>query len=121
MIEDKIKKEDVNMVIKDSDIETWHKRLDHIGEKGLETLAKKWFLSSFAGTSLKTCVYCLAGKTHKVTFKSFSPSRKSQILDLIHIDICMMQNRSIGGALYFMTFINDCSRKVWTFALKSKD
>ena len=33
----------------------------------------------------------------------------------------MMQNRSIGDALYFVTFIDDCSRKVWAFALKSKD
>ena len=32
-----------------------------------------------------------------------------------------MQNRSIGDALYFVTFIDDCSKKVWAFALKSKD
>ena len=70
--------------------------------------------------SLKTCVNCLAGKTHRVAFKSFFPSRKSQILDLIHTDVCMMQSRSIWGALYFVTFIDDCFRKVWAFALKSK-
>ena len=33
----------------------------------------------------------------------------------------MMQSRSIRGALYFVTFIDDLSRKVWAFALKSKD
>ena len=33
----------------------------------------------------------------------------------------MMQSRSIRGALYFVTFIDDCFRKVWAFALKSKD
>ena len=31
-----------------------------------------------------------------------------------------MQSRSIGGAFYFVTFIDDCSRKVSAFALKSK-
>ena len=41
VIEAKIKKEDVNVAVKDSDIEIWHKRLGHIGEKGLETLARK--------------------------------------------------------------------------------
>ena len=41
VIEAKIKKEDVNLVVKVSDIETWHKRVGHIGEKGLETLVKK--------------------------------------------------------------------------------
>lgn len=32
----------------------------------------------------------------------------------------MMQSRSIRGAIYFMTFIDDWSRKVCAFALKSK-
>ena len=71
--------------------------------------------------SLKNCVHYLVGKTHKVAFKSFSSSRKSQILNLIHTDVFMMQTRSIGGALYFMAFIDDCSRKVWAFTLKSKN
>ena len=80
----------MNVVVKDTDIETWHKRLGHIGEKVLETLARKGFLPSFAGMSFKTCAHYLAGKTHRVAFKSFSPFRKSQILDLIHTDVCMM-------------------------------
>ena len=33
ILEAKIKKQDVNMAIKDFDIETWHKRFGHIGEK----------------------------------------------------------------------------------------
>ena len=32
-----------------------------------------------------------------------------------------MQTRPISGALYFVTFIDDHSRKVWGFALKTKD
>ena len=31
------------------------------------------------------------------------------------------QTRTVGGALYFVTFIDDHSRKVWGFALKTKD
>ena len=112
MIEAKINKANVNVVVKDYDIETWYKRLSHISEKMLETLDRKWFLPSFAGMSLKTCVHCLDGKTYRVAFKIFSPSRKSQILDLIHADVCMMQSRLIGGAFYFVTFIDDYSRKV---------
>ena len=73
----KIKKKDVNLVVKDSDIKTWHKRLGHIGEKGLETLTRKEFLPSFASMSLKTCVHCLIEKAQRVAFKSFSSSKKS--------------------------------------------
>ena len=68
MIEVNIKKEDVNMAIKDSDIETWHKRLDHIGEQGLETLTKKGFLPSFTGF-VPQDLYLLFGQ--KGTHSSF--------------------------------------------------
>ena len=32
-----------------------------------------------------------------------------------------MQTRTVGGALYFVTLLDDHSRKVWGFALKTKD
>ena len=32
-----------------------------------------------------------------------------------------MQSNTLGGALYYVTFIDDHSRKVWAYALKSKD
>ena len=32
-----------------------------------------------------------------------------------------MNDKTLGGAIYFVTFIDDHSRKVWAFALKSKD
>ena len=67
--------------------------------------------------SLKIYVHYLVEKIYRIAFKSFSPSRKSHILDLI----CMIQNRSIGDALYFVTFIYDCFRQVWAFTWKSRD
>ena len=104
VIKAKIKKEDMKLAVKDSDTEIWHKRLGPIDKKLLETLARKDFLPSFVGISLKTCVYWLARKTQGIVFKSFSPCKKSQILDLIHTDVCMMQNRPIRDILYFVTF-----------------
>lgn len=73
------------------------------------------------GTPLKTCDNCLAGKTHRISFHTRPPFRKSNVIDLIHTDVCTMQTRTLGGTLYFITFIDDHSRKVWVFALKSKD
>ena len=32
-----------------------------------------------------------------------------------------MQSNTLGGALYYVTFIDDHSRNVWAYALKSKD
>ena len=32
-----------------------------------------------------------------------------------------MQSNTLGGALYYVTLIDDHSRKVWVYALKFKD
>ena len=44
-------------------------------------------------------------------------------MELVHSDVCgTIKVRSYGGALYFVTFIDDCSRKLWVYyTLKSKD
>ena len=43
-------------------------------------------------------------------------------MELIHSDVCgPLKVRTHSGALYFVTFIDDYSRKVWAFLLKTKD
>ena len=43
-------------------------------------------------------------------------------LELVHTDICGPMNiSSVGGNKYFLTFIDDFSRKTWIYLLKSKD
>src|SRR5262249_16020150 len=105
----------------EASMELWHKRLGHMSEKGLKMLMNKELLPNIKHGPLKTCTYCLAGKQNKVAFKRNSCSRKAYVLDLVHADVCYMKDRSIGGALYFVTFIDDHSRKFCTYALKSKD
>ena len=40
----------------------------------------------------------------------------------MHSDVCgPMPTRSLGCASYFVTFIDDATRKVWVYAMKSKD
>ena len=100
----------------------WHKRLCHMSEKGMSTLARKNMLSGIRKTHLQKCSHCFAGKQNRVSFKSHPPSRKSEILDLVHSDICgLMKTRTLGGSVYFVTFIDDHSRKLWVYTLKTKD
>jgi 5'-3' exoribonuclease 2 len=61
------------------------------------------------------------GKQHRVAFKSQAPHKKPKVLDLVHSDVCKMFVRSMGGAKYFVTFIDDFSRKVWVYVFKTKD
>jgi hypothetical protein len=67
-------------------------------------------------------LYTLFGKKqHRVAFKRILTSKKPGLLDLVHTDLCSMGDRSICGALYFVTFVDDHSRKLWAYSLKSKD
>ena len=56
-----------------------------------------------------------------ITFHTSTvPHRAKNILDLVHIDVCSMTESSLSGALYFITFIDDQSRKFFGYVLKSK-
>ncbi|KAG6395193.1 hypothetical protein SASPL_145834 [Salvia splendens] len=83
---------EVNAVVKNSSIEIWHKRIGHLSQKGLEILARRSLIPEVKGMHLETCVDCLDGKQHIVAFKSFSPSRRAQPLDLVHTDLCYMKD-----------------------------
>ena len=44
------------------------------------------------------------------------------MLQLVHSDVCgPLKVKSFCCTLYFVTFIDDCSRKLWVYALKTKD
>nr|GEZ27716.1 hypothetical protein [Tanacetum cinerariifolium] len=61
-------------------------------------------------------------KTNRVQFKSHPPSRKENILDLVYSDVCgPIKTQTVGGSRYFVTFIDDHSRKLWVYTLRTKD
>jgi hypothetical protein len=67
------------------------------------------------------CRGCALGKNVKVAFPS-SESKSKGILDLVHSDVCgLMSVASVQGASYYVTFIDDFSRKTWLFFMKTKD
>ena len=66
------------------------------------------------------CRGCALGKYTKTVFTS-SDSRSIGVLDLIHSDLCdPMSVVSLRGIEYYVTFIDDYSRKTWIYFLKSK-
>ena len=93
-----------------------------MSEKGLMILAKKNLLSSMKKGSLKRRAHYLARKQTRVAFKTHRHTKKSGMLDLVYSDVCgPMKTKTIGGSLYFMTFIDDYSRNIWVYTLKTKD
>ncbi|GAA0139540.1 hypothetical protein LIER_01062 [Lithospermum erythrorhizon] len=61
------------------------------------------------------------GKQHRVSFNKLV-QRKDTQLDLVYSDVCgPMKTRTLGGCSYFVTFIDDYSRKLWVYPLKTKN
>jgi transposase InsO family protein len=50
-----------------------------------------------------------------------SDTRSAGVLDLVHTDVCgPMSRASLSGCEYYLTFIDDYSRKTWIYFLKTK-
>ncbi|XP_046814136.1 uncharacterized protein LOC124422138 [Vespa crabro] len=68
----------------------------------------------------KPCIPCIKGKIAKKSFPK-EGKRAKEILEVIHSDLCgPMESASIGGARYFITLIDDFSRKVFIYFLTEK-
>nr|GFA75333.1 retrovirus-related Pol polyprotein from transposon TNT 1-94 [Tanacetum cinerariifolium] len=112
MTHSKISNSIVNAVDNDDMTELWHKRLGHMSEKGMSILSKKNVLSGVHDINLKKYSYCLAGKQTRCAFKSRPSFRMENILNLVHSDVCSpMKTKTLGVCSYFVTFIDDHSRK----------
>ena len=61
------------------------------------------------------------GKNTKQTFLG-SERKAKGILEIIHYDLCgPMSSNSLSGYVYYVSFIDDFSRKTWIYFLKNKD
>ena len=76
-------------------------------------------LPEFSTEHSEVCRGCGLGKYTKIAFTS-SDSRSARVLDLIHSGFCgPMSVVSLRGFEYYVTFIDDHSRKTWIYFLKS--
>lgn len=102
----------------------WHRRMAHLNHSDLLKLSNG--LSSGISfndkkQSSSPCVPCLQGKQTRLPFPK-KGSRVASVLELIHSDLCgPMEISSMSGAKYFLTLIDDLSRKVFVYFLKTKE
>ena len=67
------------------------------------------------------CEGCALGKQHREEFPMHIDKRKREILELVHTDVCgPMKTRSLGGAYYFLFFIDDRTRYTWVYFMRNK-
>jgi hypothetical protein len=100
----------------------WHERMGHIGEKGLRAMHNKGMVEGFpeCGLEVDFCEHCIYGKQSRVRFPS-GATRENGILELVHSDVFgPVTVPSLGGSLYYVSFIDDFSRKTWIYFLRKK-
>ena len=84
-----------------------------MSERGLIELEKQGLFRSVKLGGLDFCEHCVIRKATRVKFSKSSNTTK-KTLGYVHSDLWgSTQREYLGGGRYFITFIDDCYRKVW--------
>jgi hypothetical protein len=115
--------EQTNTVTATNETQLWHKRLGHINEDNLRFMIQNHTvqgLSSISG-QLNFCESCAINKSTRLPFPS-GGNRTTNKLQIVHSDLCgPMKTQTIQGNRYFITFIDDFTRRAQVFFIKTKD
>ena len=110
---------------RESSVSLWHQRFGHLNEADLKLLSRNQIVNGLelaAGKGDDVCHGCELGKSKRFPFPKSSQRKTTKPLQLIHSDLCGPLNiPSVGGSRYFITFIDDYSRYVTVYFLKTKD
>jgi hypothetical protein len=116
----KVNQEVVSSEYSNDSIHLWHQWFGHMREKGINVLVDHKLLPILKFLNLNFCKYCVFGKQCRHKFKTGRNISKG-ILDYIHSYVWGPSPIVyFGGSSYFMTFIDDYSRKFWVYILKRK-
>lgn len=102
--------------------DVWHRRLGHLNYKSMELLKQGMAAGiSYDNKTYQKCIACIEGKQTRLPFPKRTFHRATEVLQLVHSDVCgPMPCMSMSGLKYFLTFIDDFSRKTFVYFLKQK-
>lgn len=103
-------------------VPVWHSRLGHMSFKNLQVLVKAGTLTKKDVGAEFFCEHCVMGKSKRVSF-STGKHNTANVLEYVHADLwgSPSVHPSQSGNRYFLSIIDDHSRKVWIWFLKTKD
>jgi hypothetical protein len=103
------------------DTTLWHHRLGHMSKKGMQILHKINLLPYLKQIDLDFCEHCVYGKQKRVRFLRVGKEKKNERLELVHTNVWgPAQVSSLGGSHYYVTFIDDATRKTWVYCIQQK-
>lgn len=102
-------------------LEMWHLRLGHLGVDSLKKLLPPtaYLSDENADTVIKKCLTCIRAKQQR-SYNRKPVEKTTKPFHLLHSDLCGPLALSHSGYRYFILYIDDFSRTVWVYFLRSK-
>ena len=87
--------------------------LGHMSEKAMKLIHSKKVLPGLKCVNIDFYESCVYGKQKRVSFVKTGKEKKKENLELVHTDEWgLAQVSSLGGSHYYVTFIDDATRKI---------
>ncbi len=107
------------------DIGIWQKQVGHVNLQCFKLMEKQNLIRGLPkfGTKevmLKVCEACQLGKQARHPFPSQTTHVSSKRLEMMQLDVWTTKTESIGECRYYVSFIDNHTRKVWVYFMKHK-
>ena len=106
-----------------TDSSKWHARLGHVNIETIKVMISKGLVVGLPDITIEkeTCVSCLLGKQTRKPFPQSTSYRATNLLELVHGDLCgPITPQTPGGKRYVFVLIDDFSRYMWTILIQRK-
>ncbi|KAG5134117.1 hypothetical protein JHK82_025305 [Glycine max] len=101
----------------------WHFRYGHLNFTDLNRLQSKGIVKGIPHIKVPNdvCGECIKSKMSRNSFNQNVSTRSKRKLQVVFSDVCgSIQHMTPGGNKYFVTFIDEFSRKLWIYLIKRK-
>lgn len=100
--------------------QVWHHRIGHSNSRAIQTVLQLCIKSISSNSFFELCKSCSIGKSHRI-HSPHSTTPHHAPFELIHTDLWGPSPApSSGGYLYYIAFVDACTRYTWIFFLKRK-
>lgn len=102
----------------------WHSRLGHVNFQTMQYMCNNEMAHGLPNLihPKEVCKGCLLSKQARKPFPGQSNFGTTKVLQLLHGDLCGPITPSTpAGSRFFLLLVDDHSRMMWVFTLKSKD
>lgn len=107
-----------NSIVEKNKSAFWHGRLGH---PSFELLKHVKWIGDIKSNDCEPFDLCCKAKQHRVPFP-VSNKIADNNFDLLHMDVWgLYKEKTLNGAKYFLTIVDDHSKAVWTYLISHKD